>query len=140
MRAYTKSLPLFEHLIVSGAWWDLVDGLATHEIGDLLRRYLEPMRETVLAWSRGPDPWLRRTAIICQVSFKSATDEALLHACIEPSLRERGFFLRKAIGWALREYAKTNAEGVRRYIAHHEHELSGLSRREALKYAAPRTC
>jgi 3-methyladenine DNA glycosylase AlkD len=129
-----QALPLYKQLIVSGAWWDLVDGLATHEVGDLLKRYPQTMRDTLLGWSRGADPWLRRTAIICQSSFKQATDQELLFACIEPSLGERGFFLRKAIGWALREYAKAEPEAVRRYVAEHEAQLSGLSRREALKH------
>jgi 3-methyladenine DNA glycosylase AlkD len=131
-----RALALYEHLIVSGAWWDLVDGLATHQVGDLLRRYPDEMRARLLAWSRGDDAWLRRTSIICQVSFKRATDQALLYACIEPSLAERDFFLRKAIGWALREYAKSEPEAVRSYVAEHANQLSGLSRREALKYAA----
>jgi 3-methyladenine DNA glycosylase AlkD len=130
-----EALPLIEQLLVSGAWWDLVDGLATHEVGDLLRRYPGEMRETLLNWSRGVDPWLRRTSIICQVGFKRTTDQELLYACIAPSIGERGFFLRKAIGWALREYSKVQPEAVRRYVAEHEREMSGLSRREALKYA-----
>jgi 3-methyladenine DNA glycosylase AlkD len=128
------ALPLFERLIVAGAWWDLVDGLATHEVGDLVRRYPSDMRPIVLAWSIGPDPWLRRSAIICQVGFKQQTDQALLYACIEPNLAARGFFLRKAIGWALREYAKAAPDQVRHYVAAHETQLSPLSRREALKH------
>jgi 3-methyladenine DNA glycosylase AlkD len=130
------ALPLYVELIVSGAWWDLVDGLATHEVGDLLRRYPVEMKPTLLGWSRGADPWLRRTAIISQVSFKDETDQALLYACIEPNLAERGFFLRKAIGWALREYAKAAPAAVRAYVAEHEQALSGLSKREALKHLA----
>jgi 3-methyladenine DNA glycosylase AlkD len=129
-----EALPLIEQLIVTGAWWDLVDGLATHEIGDLLRRYPEAMRATLLEWSRGRDPWLRRTSIICQVGFKHDTDQQLLYACIEPSLAERDFFLRKAIGWALREYAKARPEAVRHYVAEHGSRLSTLSRNEALKH------
>jgi 3-methyladenine DNA glycosylase AlkD len=129
-----EALPLFEQLIVGGAWWDLVDGLATHEIGDLLRSNPSAMRDVLLDWSRGLDPWLRRTSIICQVGFRHATDHDLLFACIEPNLSERGFFLRKAIGWALREYAKAAPDEVRRYVATHEAQLSGLSRREALKH------
>jgi 3-methyladenine DNA glycosylase AlkD len=128
-----EALPLYAQLIVSGAWWDLVDGLATHEVGDLLRSHPQPMRDTLLAWSRGEDAWLRRTSIICQVGFKRSTDQALLYACVEPSLYERGFFLRKAIGWALREYGKVAPEAVGAYVAAHP-ELSTLSRREALKY------
>ena len=133
-RTSLVALPLFEQLIVDGAWWDLVDGLATHEIGELLRRFPDPMRATLLAWSKGADPWLRRTSIICQVSFKGATDRQLLYAYIEPSIGERGFFLRKAIGWALRELAKAAPDEVRQYVAEHETRLSGLSRREALKH------
>ncbi|HLZ30227.1 MAG TPA: DNA alkylation repair protein [Chloroflexota bacterium] len=128
------ALPLFVELIVTGAWWDLVDGLATHEIGDLLRGCPAEMRPTLLRWSRGPDPWLRRTAIICQVGFKGATDQNLLFACIAPNLAERGFFLRKAIGWALREYAKAAPDAVGPYVAEHESELSALCKREALKH------
>ena len=130
------ALPLYEYLIASGAWWDLVDGVATHQVGDLLRRFPRDMRAVLLAWSRGSDAWLRRAAIICQVSFKHATDEELLFACIEPSLDERGFFLRKAIGWALREYAKAEPSAVVRYVRRHEARLSGLSRREALKHVS----
>jgi len=131
------ALPLYEYLIVSGAWWDLVDALATHEIGDLLRRYPGEMRPRLLEWSRGADAWLRRTSIICQVGFKRATDQPLLYACIEPNLSERDFFLRKAIGWALREYAKAKPDAVRQYVAEHADRLSGLSRREALKHLGP---
>jgi 3-methyladenine DNA glycosylase AlkD len=131
-----QALPLYEYLIVSGAWWDLVDGLATHQVRELLKRYPNTMRKQLLAWSRGGDPWLRRTSIICQVGFKAATDQELLFACIEPNLTERDFFLRKAIGWALREYAKSRPDAVATYVAEHP-QLSSLSRREALKYVAP---
>lgn len=82
----------------------------------------------------GDDHWLRRTSIICQVGSGSATDEALLFACIEPSLSERDFFLRKAIGWALREHAKVAPAVIWRYVHANESRLSSLSRREALKH------
>ncbi len=128
------ALPLYEEMIGAGAWWDLVDSLATHQIGGLLRRYPEPMKATILAWSRDANLWRRRAAILSQNSFKAATDEALLLACIEPNLSERDFFIRKGIGWALREYAKTNSDAVRRFVRAHEGEMSPLSRREALKH------
>ncbi|HEV8194554.1 MAG TPA: DNA alkylation repair protein [Ktedonobacterales bacterium] len=131
---YVEALPLYEELIVTGAWWDLVDELATHRIGDLLRHYPEPMRATMLAWSRDADLWKRRTAILCQATFKAATDEQLLFACIEPNLSDKDFFIRKAIGWALREYARVRPDSVRRYVREHEAALSGLSRREAMKH------
>src|SRR6266446_1809989 len=92
-----------------------------------------PIYEEMLRWSRSEDMWKRRTSIICQLGFKEKTDLKLLYACIEPSLGSKEFFLRKAIGWALRQYAWSNPDEVRRYVRTHEHELSPLSKREALK-------
>jgi 3-methyladenine DNA glycosylase AlkD len=138
-RAYQQrldALPLYEELIVSGAWWDYVDELASHRFGPLLALHPEPLRATMLAWSRDDNLWKRRTAILCQLSFKDATDEALLLACIAPNLSDKNFFIRKAIGWALREYAKTRPDAVRRYVREHKSELSPLSRREATKHLA----
>jgi 3-methyladenine DNA glycosylase AlkD len=127
------ALPMYEEMIVSGAWWDYVDGIASHRVGLLLRRHPEPMRTIMLKWSRSDDLWKRRTSIICQLTFKAETDLALLYACIEPSRSSREFFLRKAIGWALRQYARTDPAEVVRYVSAHEGELSPLSKREALK-------
>ena len=121
------ALPLFEHMIVTGAWWDLVDTVAIHRIGPLL----PDVRDTMLAWSRDPHLWKRRSAIICQVARRERTDVELLHASIEPNLADREFFIRKAIGWALRERSKHAPDEVVRFVA--THELSGLSRREALR-------
>src|SRR6185503_16265533 len=128
-----ETVVLHEQLIVSGAWWDLVDGIATHQIGDLLRRFPEQLRPIVLAWSQVDDHWLCCTLIICQVGFKAATDEELLFACIEPSLGERDFFLRKGSGWALREYSKAAPQSVLRYVRANEPRLSLLSRHEAVR-------
>jgi 3-methyladenine DNA glycosylase AlkD len=127
------ALPLYEELIVSGAWWDLVDPIATRRLRELLESEPRATRPVLRAWSRDANLWKRRSAIIAQVGLRERTDEELLFACIEPSRREREFFLRKAIGWALREYGKAAPEPVRRYVE--THELSPLSRREALKYA-----
>ncbi len=90
------------------------------------------MRGTMLAWSRAPDLWRRRGSIICQITFEQATDLDLLYACIEPNLGDRDFFIRKAIGWALRSYAWIDPAEVVRYVRAHE-ALSPLSRREALE-------
>ncbi|MBF8192503.1 DNA alkylation repair protein [Nonomuraea sp. K274] len=125
------TVPMYEEMIVSGAWWDLVDELATHRIGGLLAAYPDSMRALMLEWAHDDDLWKRRTAILCQNRFKTRTDTALLYACIEPSLSDNDFFARKAIGWALREYAKTNPGDVVRYVK--AKGISGLSRREALK-------
>jgi 3-methyladenine DNA glycosylase AlkD len=87
----------------------------------------------MLAWSRGASLWKRRSAILCQIRFKTDTDLDLLYRCIEPSLPSKEFFLRKAIGWALRQHAWTDPAEVRRYVHENEARLSPLSRREALK-------
>lgn len=126
------ALPVYEELITDGAWWDLVDDVAIHRIGPLLGEHPRVLRPAVLRWSRDPDRWLRRCAIICQIGAKADTDATLLYAAIAPNIADRDFFIRKAIGWALRERSKTHPAEVRRYVREHEGELSGLSRREAL--------
>ena len=128
-----RAMRLYEELIVTGAWWDYVDDIASHRVGPILREHPGVMRRRMLAWSRSRDLWKRRTAIICQLGFKAHTDLDLLYACIEPSLDSTEFFLRKAIGWALRQYAWTDAAEIKRYVRMHHDRLSGLSRREALK-------
>ncbi len=125
-------MPMFEEMIVSGAWWDYVDALA-QVVGELLRAYPKEIRPVMRAWSTDTNLWKRRVSIICQVSFKRDTDLKLLYANIEPNLADRDFFIRKAIGWALRAHAWTDPKEIARYVRVHEAELSGLSRREALK-------
>ena len=133
------ALLMYEEMIVTGAWWDLVDGIASHRLGTLLRRFPREMRRQMLAWSRSDDLWKRRSAIICQLTFKKDTDLDLLYAVIAPALSSKEFFLRKAIGWALRQHAWTDPKEVRRYVREHEQELSPLSTREALKNLVPRS-
>jgi len=128
-----EALPVYEELIVQGAWWDLVDEIATHRLGPLLLAYPAEMRRKMLAWSRDESLWKRRSSIICQVTLKKKTDLELLYACIEPNLGDRDFFIRKAIGWALRSYVYTDPDEVVRYVHLNESRLSPLSRREALK-------
>ena len=127
------ALPMYEELIVTGAWWDYVDVVAGKRIGTLLSRFPREMKPIVRAWSRSPDLWKRRSAILAQLGFKDATDLTLLYACIEPNLDDREFFIRKAIGWALRQYAWTDAKEVQRYVRANRTRMSGLSVREALK-------
>ena len=151
-------LPLLEELVLDGAWWDFVDPIATHRVRELLARYPKPMTRAMRAWSRDANFWKRRCAILCQVGRKRETDLELLYDCIEPNLADkefssqsrrgstrhrslasppsafsREFFVRKAIGWALRDYAWHDLVEVERYVAANESRLSGLSRREALK-------
>jgi len=125
-------MPMFEEMIVTGAWWDYVDEVA-HLVGQLLRANRKQMRPVMRAWSTDENLWKRRVSITCQISFKRDTDLTLLYANIKPNLADRDFFIRKAIGWALRAYAWTDPDEVARYVRAHEAQLSGLSRREALK-------
>lgn len=128
------ALPMYEEMIVTGAWWDYVDSIAGQRLWTLLQNDRTAMTAAMLGWATDDDMWKRRSSIICQLQAKSETDLGLLYACIEPSMESKEFFLRKAIGWALRQYARTDAAEVRRYVARNEHRLSGLSRREALKH------
>jgi 3-methyladenine DNA glycosylase AlkD len=127
------TLPMLEEMIVDGAWWDFVDPLATHRLRELLSLHPKAMSRTMRAWSRDANLWKRRSAILCQVGRKRDTDLDLLYDCIEPNLADKEFFIRKAIGWALRDYAWHDLDAVERWVTANESRLSGLSRREALK-------
>jgi 3-methyladenine DNA glycosylase AlkD len=126
-------LPLYEELVVTGAWWDFVDEIAIRRIGPILRAEPAVLTPKMREWARDADRWRRRTSVLCQVGAKAATDIELLTHTIEANVEDPDFFLRKGIGWALREYAKTNPGWVRLFVEHHP-GLSGLSRREALKH------
>ena len=127
------AMPMYEEMIVSGAWWDYVDAIASQRVGPILRKHPGQMKRLMRQWSRSDNIWKRRAAILCQLGAKGSTDLALLYDAIEPSLGEKEFFLRKAIGWALRQYAWTDPEAVRRFVKEHDCRLSALSKREALR-------
>jgi len=128
-----SSLSMLEEMIVTGAWWDFVDTLAGYNLGDLLRAEPRRMKPLMRRWAHDADIWKRRSAILCQLKFKHDTDLELLYDCIEPNLPHKDFFIRKAIGWALRQYAWTDPKEVRRYVKANTDRLSPLSVREALK-------
>src|SRR5690242_5588768 len=125
-------VPLYEHLATTGAWWDHVDDLA-HRIAELHDAHPDEAAAAVRRCSTVDDVWLRRLAIIRQLGRRDRVDPVLLSVVIEPNIADREFFIRKAIGWALREYARVEPDWVRRFVAEHP-GLSGLSRREALKH------
>jgi 3-methyladenine DNA glycosylase AlkD len=126
MQAYMKSsMPYY------------VDLIAGKRIGLLLKNHPREMKPLLRAWSRCGDLWKRRTAILAQLGFKTATDLGLLYDCIEPNIEDREFFIRKAIGWALRQHAWTDPIEVRRYVKANRERLSGFSTREALKNVGP---
>jgi 3-methyladenine DNA glycosylase AlkD len=128
-----SSLPLYDYLIVSGAWWDHVDEIAIRLVGPLVRLHPEQVTPVMRRWARDPDRWRRRASVICQIGSRDATDTALLTECILANIDDPDFFLRKGIGWALREHAKTDPDWVRAFATSYRARLSPLSLREATR-------
>lgn len=129
----TRQLEQLEEIIVTGAWWDYVDPVAVNQFGRLLCNEPDTMIPVLHTWSQGENIWKRRTAMLAQLKFKERTDFQLLTELIEPSIQEKDFFLRKAIGWVLREYSKTDPGCIISYVNKNADRLSGLSKREAFK-------
>jgi 3-methyladenine DNA glycosylase AlkD len=130
------NVPQLLQLVQRKSWWDTVDGLAS-VVGGIVRHALpgQPdVQRAMDAWLLHPNMWVRRVAMLHQLGWKSQTDEALLlHYALTLS-SETEFFIRKAIGWALRDHARTRPEAVRAFLAQHAQRLSGLTRREAGKH------
>jgi 3-methyladenine DNA glycosylase AlkD len=120
-------------LIVDKSWWDTVDSLATHSVGPLVGRNPE-LAEEMDDWIGSNNIWLARTAILHQLLYKDRTDAERLFAYADLRATDTEFFIRKAIGWALRQYARTDPDAVRSFVGAREHKLSNLTRREALKH------
>jgi 3-methyladenine DNA glycosylase AlkD len=127
-------LDTVRHLIVTRSWWDTVDVLAAHVVGPLVARH-PSLVSTMDDWSVGSELWLARTAILHQLRYREMTDATRLLRYCTAQAGHPDFFIRKAIGWALREYAKTAPDTVRAYVRAHESRLSALSVREALRNA-----
>ncbi len=125
-------LPLLEWLITTKSWWDTVDSIASHNVGKLLRQYPESRDRTLVPWRQSENIWLRRTTILFQLGYKTETDADLLFAIATENRQSTEFFIQKAIGWALREYSKTDADAVSAFVS--TVELAPLSQREALKW------
>lgn len=124
-------LPLVEELITTKSWWDSVDALAIHVAGVILKRHPKEVPAWNRRWVTAKHMWLNRTAIIFQNRWKGDTDRALLFANIERHAGHKDFFIRKAIGWALRELGASDPASVKAFVA--AHHLSPLSVREALR-------
>lgn len=127
-----QHLPFLEQLITSKSWWDTVDMLAPKPVGAIALKHPEVIAERIDGWAYGNHLWLRRSAILFQLKYKEHTDEALLYQYIEQNKGSKEFFIQKAIGWALREYSKTNPASVRTFIE--STDLPNLSVREGSKY------
>jgi 3-methyladenine DNA glycosylase AlkD len=125
-------LDIARRLIVAKSWWDTVDTLASHTVGPLVRKHPE-LSATMDAWVAEENLWLVRTAILHQLGYKDSTDAKRLFRYCVARAGHPDFFIRKAIGWALREYSRTDPAAVRGFVRAHETLLSGLSKREALR-------
>lgn len=126
--------PLLRRLIVEGAWWDLVDWTASGIVCPIVLNHRARSVPVMRKWIDDEDLWVRRAAILCQLGHKGATDEDMLFEFCLRRAGEPEFFIRKAIGWALRQYARTNPDSVKQFLLAHKAELSPLSLREAGKH------
>ena len=131
-------MPLWRHLVVTGAWWDVVDEVATHLVREVLERAPDVEGLRLREWAVDDAP--------LAAPYRdhrpgrpqgNRLDEDLLTDAIEPNLADRDFFIRKAIGWALRDHARVAPDWVRAFVDAHDRELSGLSRREATRHLSP---
>ena len=127
-----SDLPRLKKLAQTKSWWDTIDFL-DRLVGSIIAQFPET-KEIILSWSCDEDIWLRRLAIDHQLLRKEETDTELLENILVNNLGQTEFFINKAIGWALRDYSKTNADWVRDFIEQHREEMSALSIREGSKY------
>jgi 3-methyladenine DNA glycosylase AlkD len=132
-RCSPSFISVLQWLISHKSWWDTVDILAAHGVGPLVEEH-PALRATVDEWIDAEDFWLARSAIIHQLNYKANTDADRLFAYCRRRASDPELFIRKAIGWALREYSKTAPSAVRRFVEEHDETLSSLSKREALKW------
>ena len=128
-----KSLPLYEKLIRDGAWWDLVDPVAVWLVARVLLAERRQTRPIMSRWIGDKDLWIRRAALLSQIRHKEATDERQLFSHCLRCAPDQPFFIRKAIGWALRDYSYTAPHSVRDFLLANRGRLSGLSFREGAK-------
>lgn len=128
-----KTLPLIEWMITHNSWWDSVDSTNTHVISKYFLQYPEHIERYTNKWNQSSNKWLIRMSILFQLTYKTKTDTQLLTKYIENAQTHEDFFVRKAIGWALRSYATTNNKWVINFVRNHP-SLSNLSKREALKH------
>jgi 3-methyladenine DNA glycosylase AlkD len=127
-------LPVWQRFTTEGAWWDFGDAISSPPLGKLLAAFPEMLKPTLRRWATGEDMWLRRAAILAQRGLGESCDAVLLYQCILPSIDSSEFFLRKGIGWALRERGRYAPTEVRTFCAEYHARLSPLTVREGLKH------
>ena len=128
-----KTIPLIEWMITHQSWWDSVDSTNTHVISKFFLLHPEHIEAYTSKWNQSNNKWLIRMSILFQLTYKTKTDTNLLSKYIENSQLHEDFFVRKAIGWALRAYAYTNKKWVIQFVKAHP-LLNNLSKKEALKH------
>lgn len=128
-----KTIPLVEWMITHNSWWDSVDATNSAVISKYFLQFPESIEPVTSKWNQSSNKWLQRMSILFQLLYKEKTDTTLLTRYIEHTQLEEDFFIRKAIGWALRSYANTDAKWVVQFVKAHP-QLSNLSKREALKH------
>ena len=128
----TDDFPALLQLIETKSWWDSVDSIAPHFVGHIVKLDRDYGEKIMLEWSLSNNMWTNRSAILHQLKFKQQTDTELLFQIIKQHSDSKEFFIQKAIGWALREYAKTDPDLVKVFVE--VHPLKPLSKREALKH------
>jgi 3-methyladenine DNA glycosylase AlkD len=129
-----ESLPLYEQIIREGDWWDLVDETASHLVGGALSKDRARVEPVMDRWIADPNMWIRRTAVLSQLRLGVALNQKQLFRYCLALTPEREFFIRKAIGWALREYSKSAPEAVIVFLEANRLKLSPLSLREGAKH------
>ncbi len=127
-----EDILFIKELITNKSWWDSVDLIASHLLGEICKLYPELVDEYIIDWSKDENLWIRRSTILYQLKYKENVDTNILERVIRNNKEDNDFFIRKAIGWMLREYSKTNKEWVKVFIS--KNELSKLSIKEASKY------
>ena len=127
-----EDISRLKYLIVTKSWWDTIDLLAK-VVGSLIIR-IEGYDQIMLEWSKDSNIWLRRVAILYQLSLKDKVDKQVLDKILVNNLGDSEFFINKAVGWALRDYSKYNPEWVREFIKKNKENMANLSIREASKY------
>ncbi|HEY9113380.1 MAG TPA: DNA alkylation repair protein [Bacteroidales bacterium] len=127
-----ETIQLYETMITEKSWWDTVDFIAANLVGSYFKIYPELIESKTTEWMDSENIWLQRTCLLFQLKYKNKLDTELLEGFILRLKDAKPFFIRKAIGWVLREYSKTNPEYVKYFV--HNTSLSGLSRIEALKW------
>lgn len=123
---------LMEYLITKHTWWDSVDLIASHYVGNYCHQFPIEGAKLIEKWRKSDNIWLNRSCLLYQLKYKKETDFEMLRSLIEQYQRKKEFFIQKAIGWSLREYSKTNPTAVKAFIE--KINLQGLAKREGSKY------